>query len=148
MPPPSSLPPALSQNNCFQAQSFAAQGRISTNETHTMYAYSTIDASFWATPNLMVGASFDIGEHEDFIGTDYQMLNVAVFYQPNHWAVPGVRAGFKQNQVGSELSSASLGFTLFKNVNFDMEYGLDTTTVDGDSVPRNFAFNFGFEEHF
>jgi len=136
------------QNNCFQAQNFAADGRIDSTETHTMRAYSTVDASFWATPNLMLGTSLDLGEHEDFLGASQQWLTIATFYQPGHWAIPGIRAGFRQNQVGSELSSATFGFTLFKNVNFDLEYGLDTTTVDGSSMPRSLAFNFGFEEHF
>lgn len=137
-----------SQNNCFQAQSFAAQGRIDSRETHTMFAYSTFDASFWATPNLMVGTSVDLGEHVDFVGSDYQMLTVAAFYQPQHWAIPGVRAGFRQNQVGTELSSVTFGMTMFRNANIDLEYGLDTTTIDGNTLPRNFGINFGFEEHF
>lgn len=137
-----------SQNNCFQAQAFIADGRIDGTETHKMRAYGTLDASVWLKPNLMLGTSFDIGEHEDFVGDDYQWMSVAAFYQPEFWAIPGVRVGYKQNQIGSELSSATFGFSLFRNINFDFEYGLDTTEVDGDSAPRNIAFNIGFEEHF
>lgn len=137
-----------SQNNCFQAQAFAADGRIDASETHTMHAYMTAEASFWATPNLMLGTSLDIGEHEDFVGADYQWFTVSALYQSSHWGIPGVRAGFRQNQVGSELSSLNLGVTLFRNANLDLEYGLESTEVDGSSAPRNFAINFGFEEHF
>ena len=137
-----------SQNNCFQANAFAADGRIDKTESHTMFAYSKFDASFSVLPNLMLGFSTDLGEHEDFLGDDYQWTTVSMFYQPNHWAVPGTRIGYRSNAVGSELSSVMFGMTLFRNANFDIEYGLDSTEIDGSSAPRNFAFNFGFEEHF
>ena len=136
------------QNNCFVAQNFASSGRILTNEVHTMHAYMTAEASFWATDNWMIGGSLDLGEHEDFVGDDQQWLSVTALYQSSHWAAPGFRLGFRQNQVGSELSSVSFGATLFRNASFDLEVGLENTEYDGESAPRNFAFNFGFEEHF
>ena len=137
-----------SQTNCFQAANFAAAGRIDSIETHTMYAYTNLEGSFFIKPNLAVNLSYDLGEHEDFVGDDYQWMVASLFYQPDHWSLPGFRVGYKTNQVGSELSSATFGITFFSIANFDLEYGLDTTEVDGSSAPRNFAINFGLEERF
>mgnify|MGYP001106045428 CR=1 FL=1 len=137
-----------SQANCFQAQSFASKGRLQAREVHTMYAYPTVDGSLWLKRNVMVGASLDLAAHEDFVGSDYQWLNFAAFYQPRFWALPGIRMGYRQNQVGTELASVSAGITLFRNANLDLEYGLNTTEYDGNSAPRTFGINFGFEEHF
>jgi len=137
-----------SQTNCFQAQAFAAQGRIDSREQHTMYAYPTLDASFFITDRLGISLAHDFAEHEDFVGSDFQWSNISLHYQPNNWLIPGARVGYKMNQVGTELSSLTFGLTLFRNANIDLEYGLDSTTIDEESAPRNFAFNFGFEEHF
>lgn len=137
-----------SQNNCFQAQAFAAAGRLDSTEVHTMHAYMNVDASYWVTPNFMLGASFDLGEHEDFVGDDHQWLSITSFIQPQGWVIPGFRVGYRQNQVGSELSSLTLGTTLFQVAKFDLLYGLENTEVDGNSAPRSFAFNIGFEERF
>lgn len=54
--------------------------------------------------------------------------------------------GYRKNLAGEELSFLTSGVTLFKALNLDLAYSLDS--ADGDSVPRAVMFNLGLEVTF
>jgi len=59
--------------------------------------------------------------------------------------IPGIRAGYRVNQAGSELSYLSGGFTLF-SVNVDVAYSPDKVEDDsGDETSRSIIVNLGLE---
>ncbi len=138
-----------SQANCFVARFHAENlGSLSLGEFHTMHAYTTLDASYLIMPRWLVSVAIDLSEYEDFVGDDLQLFTLSTAYQPDNIWVPGARLGYRSNQVGSELSSVSLGVTLFGVANLDIEYGLEDTVIDGSSAPRKLGLNLGFEERF
>ena len=132
------------QYNCFTAAYFG--NRIALNETWTLERLATLEgAVFFASGAGSLAASSDLNDVHDPVGDLNQNLKVALGYKTQTNWLPDVRVGYGKNLAGSELSSASLGFTFFSAVHFDVSCGLESTNIDGSSVPRTLAFNLGFE---
>jgi hypothetical protein len=132
------------QYNCYTAAFY--RDRIALHETWTLERLATVEgAMFFAGGAGVVSASVDLNDVHDPVGDLNQNLNVALGYKTQtHW-LPDVRLGYRKNLAGSELSSASVGFTFFGAVHLDVACGLESTEIDGSSLPRNLAFNLGFE---
>lgn len=137
------------QASCYAAREFAGEGRIALNEVHTMERQFTIDGSaFVLDRQVELAASYEMNEISDLVGDKYQWATVATsYYSSNTW-IPAVRLGYKKNMAGSELSYLTMGATLFKRVNFDLAYGLETIEVDGDEMPRSLYISAGIESAF
>jgi len=132
------------QYNCFTAAYFS--DRIALNETWTLERLATLEgAVFFASGAGSLAASVDLNEVHDPVGDLNQNLKLALGYKTQTNLLPDVRVGYRKNLAGSELSSASLGFTFFGAVHFDVSCALESTRIDGSSVPRTAAFNLGFE---
>lgn len=132
------------QYNCFTAAYFS--DRIALNETWTLERLATLEgAVFFASGAGSLAASVDLNEVHDPVGDLNQNLKVALGYKTQTNWLPDLRAGYRKNLAGTELSSASLGFTFFGAVHLDVSCGLESTKIDGSSVPRTAAFNLGFE---
>ncbi len=139
----------VQQSNCFIARTHVEEiGAIDAAETHEMNALTTVDASFMLTPRLILSGSAELGDYNDLVGDENQWVTLSATHFPRSSWLPAWRIGYRSNLVGSELSSLALGVTLFKVFNFDLDYGLDTVTIDGSSAPRSIGINFGFEESF
>ncbi len=135
------------QFNCYTAASFA--DRINLSETWTLERLATAEAAFlFANGAGSVSISVDLNEVNDPVGAPNQWLAAAVAYMPESTWVPGARVGYRKNLAGSELSMITAGLSFFKRVHLDVAYGLESTKVDGNSVPRVFAFNLGIETSF
>lgn len=96
----------------------------------------------------LLAASYELNEVADLVGDEYQWATVSTSYYSNSSFIPAVRLGYKKNMAGSELSYAMLGATLFKRLNLDLAYGLDTVEIDGDKQPRSLYFSAGIESAF
>lgn len=132
------------QYNCFTAAYFS--NRIALNETWTLERLATLEgAVFFASGAGSLAASVDLNDVHDPVGDLNQNLKVALGYKTDTNWLPDLRVGFRKNLAGTELSSASLGFTFFSAVHLDVSCGLESTNIDGRSVPRTAAFNLGFE---
>lgn len=132
------------QYNCYTAAYFG--NRIALNETWTLERLATLEgALLFAKGAGSLSATVDLNEVHDPVGDLNQGLTVALGYKPQAFWLPDTRLGYRRNLAGSELSSVSLGVTFFSRVHFDVAYGLESTEVDGSSVPRTLAFNLGFE---
>ncbi|VAW87272.1 hypothetical protein MNBD_GAMMA18-2033, partial [hydrothermal vent metagenome] len=81
------------------------------------------------------------------VNNEMQWMNIAVGYAPDNW-IPGVRVGYRENLVGSQLSMATFGITLLKGLNLDIAYGLEEIESDGEKYPRSVAVNLGLEMRF
>jgi hypothetical protein len=134
-------------DNCFTAQYFVNQGRISSNEKHVMTGQVTVDAALNSEDKRWrLATAFDLQAMRDPIGDEYQWATVSASYVSSH--LLGGRLGFSQNQVGSELTTLNAGVSFFGVVNLDVRYGLDSVEIDGSSAPRTFGINLGFESSF
>lgn len=137
------------QASCYAALEFAGEGEIALDETHTMERQFTLDASVYILDQqLALAGSYEMNEISDLIGDKYQWATIGTsYYSKNVW-IPAVRVGYKKNMAGTELSYLTLGATLFKRLNFDLAYGLESIEVDGDEVPRSLYLSAGIESAF
>jgi len=132
------------QYNCYTAAFF--RDRIALNETWTLERLATLEgALFFAGGAGVLSAAVDLNDVHDPVGDLNQNLNVALGYKTQTNWLPDVRLGYRKNLAGSELSAASVGFTFFGAVHFDVACALESTEIDGSSYPRTLAFNLGFE---
>lgn len=132
------------QYNCYTAAFYS--DRIALNETWTLERLATLEgAMFFASGAGSLAASVDLNDVHDPVGDLNQNLKVALGYKTETNWLPDFRLGYRKNLAGTELSSASVGFTFFGSVHFDVACGLESTRIDGSSVPRTMAFNLGFE---
>ena len=158
--------PELGQNcdtdTCWVALSMS--DKIDLKEQYTMNPQITIDGLVHTQSRTWyAGAALDLNAGNDYVGDEYQWFSVAAGYAPRLWSawfiMPAVRAGFKSNLVGSQLSYLNFGLSwLF--VNFDLAYSL--TSFDASKVPqmeeiassipigipRGLAFNLGLHMMF
>ncbi len=102
-------------------------------------------AVFTESQNWVIAVGLDANAVEDPTGAEYKWATISAGYATDSWWIPGFRVGYRANMAGTELSYMTGGLTLFKTVNLDLAYGLDSVEVDGEKAPRSFMMNLGFE---
>lgn len=138
---------STSISNCFTALYFAAQDRVTLNETYVMTSQTSVDAALnTQNKRWRLAASYDMQPMRDPTGDEYQWASVSAAYVSSSFF--GGRIGLSKNQAGSELTMLNAGLSLFGGMNLDVRYSLDNITVDGETVPRAFGVNLGFENSF
>lgn len=138
------------QANCFVARSFAEAGDIDLNETHVASRQVTFEgsASINQNKNWSVQGAYDLLEANDPVGDKYQWAVVSASYYGDSNLLPGFRAGYRKNMTGTELSYVDLGFTVFKRLNIDFGWSLESVDMDGTDLPRSMYVNAGIESAF
>lgn len=140
---------AVDLASCNAALEFAQKGDISLREKYTMERQFAVEgATFVWDRQLSLAASYELNEVTDPVGDDYQWATVSTSYFSNSSFIPAVRVGYKKNMAGSELSYAMFGATLFKRLNLDFAYSLESVEIDGDKEPRSLYFSAGIESSF
>ncbi len=138
-----------SRSSCEAAAQFIQQdGRIKARETHTMHARTRIDGLFHLTNKWSASGALDLAAYDDIVGFENQWLHLATMYEFDNNIMPSLRLGLQSNLAGTQLSSLTVGMSLFKYFSLDLEYGLDSTSIDGSSAPRRFGIALGVEERF
>ncbi|RDL44601.1 hypothetical protein DN730_09440 [Marinomonas piezotolerans] len=140
---------SVAQNNCYVVDILANQGRIALSEVHTMERQVTIDSAVFVDDKqwALTGA-YDLFETSDLLGDKYQWAVAAASYHGENAWIPGFRIGYRKNMAGTELSYLTGGFTLFKRLNFDLAYGLESIEIDGTEAPRSLYVSAGIESAF
>ena len=137
------------RNNCEAAAYFATDlGQFKARETHTKHPVGTIDGSYTFFNALTVSSSLDLASYNDIVGEENQWFNLSSSYDAKSIWIPDVRVGYHLNMAGSELSSVSLGLSLFNILSLDAEMGLEDISVDGNTAPRKMAFSLSVSENF
>lgn len=95
-----------------------------------------------------VFAAFDANSVVDAAGTELQWGTLSTAYTFENIWCNNVRLGVKRNFAGNELSYASMGITLFRFLNLDLESSLDNTVIEGEDLPRGLSFALGFNYGF
>lgn len=140
---------SVQRNNCDAAFYFGDQrGEIRMQETHTKHAAATVDGAIFINDRWFLTGSLELAAYDDLVGSENQWMHLAAQYESKSYLWPAVRFGYHKNLAGAELASASVGFTFFGVLTFDLEYGLDTVTIDGTSGPRSIGFSIGLQEKF
>lgn len=138
----------LSRDSCLAAQVFTAEGRIDEIDFFTLEPRFRADALYKISKNLHVSTAIDISEYQDVTGFDNQWFYLSSLYSTHYYLLPSVRFGYQKNLVGEGTSSLTLGASIFKFLNIDLEYGLESITVRADEFPRRLGLSMSIEEHF
>ena len=100
------------------------------------------------TNKWSASGSIDLAAYDDIVGFENQWLHLATMYNFDNNILPALRVGLQSNLTGTQLSSLTVGMSLFKFATLDLEYGLNSTSIDGSSAPRRFGIALGVEERF
>jgi len=119
---------------------------VQDSNTYTMDRQITLEGALYSeSRSWVLSAVLDVNAVEDPFGNENQWLVLSGAFATPKWSIPGFRLGYRSNQAGTELDYLTGGLTLFKVVNLDLAYSLDSVEVDDDSYPRGFLVNLGFE---
>lgn len=123
---------------------------ITASDKYVMEMQTTIDAAVSTKgKQVTLGLSYDTNAVKDAVGDEYQWAAASVSYYGDSHFLPGLRAGYRQNMAGTELSYATFGLTLLKRLNIDVAVALDTVEdEDGDETPRSLYFSIGYDTAF
>ncbi|MGO3739090.1 MAG: conjugal transfer protein TraF [Marinomonas foliarum] len=123
---------------------------ITASDKYVMEMQTTIDAAVSTKgKQVTLGMSYDTNPVKDAVGDEYQWAAASVSYYGDSHFLPGLRAGYRQNMAGTELSYATFGLTFLKRLNIDLAVGLDTVEdEDGDEMPRSAFFSIGYDTAF
>ena len=120
--------------------------RLQNLPDYTMEMQTKLEAAFFTQSlNWVIGASLDANAVKDPFGDPYQWANISAGFTPNSFWMPGLRAGYRTNLAGSKLSMVEGGITLFKILNIDGAYGLQSVEYEGKKYPRTGYINIGLE---
>ncbi len=132
------------RDNCYSSQTFANE--IDLTEKYVMNANISLEgAVFSHSRNWFLAAAADTSPVNDPLGNQHQWVSLSTGYATSSWIVPGFRLGYRKNMAGTEQSYATFGLNLFKIVNFDAAYGLESIEIDGTRYPRSAMANLGLE---
>jgi len=119
------------------------------DQVYTMERQLTLESSiFSSNRRWMINLEYDTNAVPDPMGDDYQWASVSAGYFTDSWWLPGIRASYRQNLAGTELSYVGVGVTVLKVVNFDVASTLDTVHIDGQSLPQGLMASLGFQVNF
>ncbi|MBJ7536892.1 conjugal transfer protein TraF [Marinomonas transparens] len=137
---------ASSDRSCNVANGFITSGELEQKSAYTMEMQTTIEASVTSkNKSWTLAGSYDANSVKDPVGDEYQWGAVSVSYYGDSHFLPGLRAGYRQNMAGTELSYVSAGLTLLKRLNLDVAVATETVTdEDGDEVPRSAYISLGY----
>ena len=108
-----------------------------------------LEASFFS-PNgrWTFNLGLDANDLEDPVGDEFQWFTASAGYATDSWWLPGVRFGYRQNLVGTELSYLGVGVTAFRVVNIDLASAFDTVEIDGEDLPQGLLVSIGVDISF
>jgi len=123
---------------------------IGSSDKYVMEMQSTVDAAVSTKgKQVTLGMSYDANAVKDAVGDEYQWAVASVSYYGDSHFIPGLRAGYRQNLAGTELSYATFGLTVLKRLNIDLGVALETVEdEDGDEMPRSAYFSIGYDTAF
>lgn len=108
---------------------------LAAGKTYEMKPQVHVEGAWTPFGNFVFNVTADANESPDPIGRDYQWVTASAAYATNTWWIPGLRAGYRKNLAGSELSYGTLGMR-WLGVDLDVAAALENMDLEGDSVPR------------
>ncbi|WP_392386442.1 conjugal transfer protein TraF [Marinomonas primoryensis] len=134
----------------LDSSAIPSSSNVSTTDKYVMEMQSTVDfAVSTKGKQVTLGMTYDANEVKDAVGDEYQWAVASVSYYGDSHFIPGLRAGYRQNLAGTELSYATFGLTVLKRLNIDLGVALETVKdEDGDEMPRSAYFSIGYDTAF
>ncbi|WP_114416405.1 conjugal transfer protein TraF [Marinospirillum perlucidum] len=139
----------LGQEALTALQGLESSGKTQVAESVALTRHAVLEGAVYSSSrNWMLQGSYTLGTATNFVGDEFQTMQIAAGYFPKAWWAPGLRAGYSQNLVGSELSKVHAGLTLFGLLHLDAAVGLESSSFEGSDIPRYASFSMGLEEKF
>lgn len=134
----------------LNSSAIPSSSNVSATDKYVMEMQTTVDfAVSTKGKQVTLGMSYDANEVKDAVGDEYQWAVASLSYYGDSHYIPGLRAGYRQNMAGSELSYATFGLTFLKRLNIDLAVALETVEdEDGDDTPRSAYFSIGYDTAF
>ena len=129
-------------NTCNAAIRLADKGYLSLKESYKMKAQMTLDFALKSKDQAFsLATSFDANSIKDPLGDKYQWATASIsFFSPTA-LFPGIRAGYRKNMVGSELSYITAGVTIGRRLDIDIAYAAEN---DQGASGTYFSIGYGF----
>ena len=129
-------------NICNAAIRLADKNFLSLKETYKMKAQMTFDFAIKSKDQAFsIATSLDANSIKDPLGDKYQWATTSIsFFSPTAF-LPGIRAGYRKNLVGSELSYLTAGVTLGRRLDIDIAYAAEN---DQGASGVFFSIGYGF----
>lgn len=135
--------------NCTAANYFVSNGAISQNASYKMDPQLRLEGGVHSASRRWVAtAAYDANAVKDAVGNEFQWAVASLAYDARNFFLPGIRAGYRANLAGTQMSYATAGLSLFSLLNLDLAYGLESVVVDGEKAPRAVMVNLGLEMRF
>ncbi|MDH5230516.1 MAG: conjugal transfer protein TraF [Gammaproteobacteria bacterium] len=135
------------KDSCFIARAYASE--IALEELHVMNPQLRVEGSFTTkSKNFVISGLLDVNYVHDLLGNPTQRFSVSAAYASRSWIIPGLRVGYHQNLVGTQLGYVALGMSLFKSVHADVALSPQMIEYQGSQLPRKIALNIGFDLNF
>lgn len=121
-------------------------GFLERDQTYQMDRQVKLEASLF-TDNRRWSAHLgvDANDAADGLGDEYQWVTLSAGYTNDGWWVPSLRAGYRENLVGTKRRYLSLGATFFQFLNFDIASAFDAVEIDGQDLPQGLMASLGFQ---
>ncbi|BFM50943.1 hypothetical protein THO17_31060 [Marinomonas sp. THO17] len=130
-------------SKCNAIRRLAENGQLSLNDTYKMKAQLTVDAALMSTnQNWSIAVSHDVNSVADPVGDKHQWSMISLSYFSDNLIFPGIRLGYRKNEVGSKLSYMTMGTTLFRRLDLDLAYS--TQRNSGEDLPRSVYFSIAY----
>lgn len=124
-------------------------GKARTSDSVTLTRHAVLEGAYHTSNrNWVLQGYYTLGTATDLMGDESRNMGVSAGYFSQSALIPALRVGYNKNLVGTELSTLNAGTTLFGIFNLDVAMGLETSSIDGNEIPRYLAFSLGFEEKF
>ncbi|TYL48570.1 conjugal transfer protein TraF [Marinomonas sp. IMCC 4694] len=139
-----------STRSCDAAKNLIASGKLNASRKYVMEMQTTLDLAVSTKgKQVTLGLSYDANEVQDAVGDEYQWAAASLSYYGDSHYLPGLRAGYRQNMAGTELSYATFGLTFLKRLNIDLAVALETVEDEnGDELPRSGYVSIGYDTAF
>ena len=123
--------------------------RLESESVYQIKRQGRLEASlFNEEQSLSLHLGLDTNRYYTPMGDKHQWLTTGVGYKTTSWWLPNVRAGYRKNLVGTELSYLAVGANFFRYIDLDIASTLDTVTLGDDTLPRSITVSLGAQFNF
>ncbi|MEX8503034.1 MAG: conjugal transfer protein TraF [Leptothrix ochracea] len=134
--------------NNLAAQTLAAMGKVKLDDSVSLKPHVVVEGAVRSSnQRWLLQGSMALNETTDFVGEAHQVVTLGASYNAERYdvpyvgallshIVPSLRVGYRQDLVGTKLTSYGLGMS-WGIFNFDAHVSSATNSTDTGSVPRS-----------
>ncbi|MFK7160063.1 conjugal transfer protein TraF [Marinospirillum sp. MEB164] len=123
--------------------------RLMDRQAYRLDRHAVLEVTFFAfEPDWVLRGHYSLDAADNLVGWSERSYGLAMSWQTQQAWVPGVRLGWRRNQVGSRLDTLHLGIDFAANFQLDLATSYQTFEFDRWRIPRYFSLGLSFEKLF